>query len=94
MATREVIATSGIAGGRRPRPTLEEVAAYAQVSVVGSDHLDLATMTDPTLTTVRQPTVEMGRQMASLVLTLAERPHAPRARRLILPTELVTRQSA
>jgi DNA-binding LacI/PurR family transcriptional regulator len=46
------------------------------------------------LTTVRQPTVEMGRQMANLVLALAERPHAPRARGLILPTELVTRQSA
>lgn len=64
------------------------------VAVVGFDDLDLATMTEPALTTVRQPTVEMGRQMASLVLALAGRPHAPRARGLILPTELVTRQSA
>jgi len=64
------------------------------VAVVGFDDLDLATMTEPALTTVRQPTVEMGRQMASLVLSLAGRPHAPRARGLILPTELVTRQSA
>jgi DNA-binding LacI/PurR family transcriptional regulator len=64
------------------------------VAVVGFDDLDLATMTEPALTTVRQPTAEMGRQMASLVLALAERPHAPRARGLILPTELVTRQSA
>ena len=64
------------------------------VAVVGFDDLDLASMTDPALTTVRQPIVEMGRQMASLVLALAERPHAPRARGLILPTELITRQSA
>jgi DNA-binding LacI/PurR family transcriptional regulator len=64
------------------------------VAVVGFDDLDLATMTEPALTTVRQPTVEMGRQMASLVLALAERPPAPRARGLILPTELITRQSA
>ncbi len=64
------------------------------VAVVGFDDLDLATMTEPALTTVRQPTVEMGRQLASLVLALAEPPHAPRARGLILPTELVIRQSA
>jgi DNA-binding LacI/PurR family transcriptional regulator len=64
------------------------------VAVVGFDDLDLATMTEPALTTVRQPTVEMGRQMASLVLALTERPHAPHARGLILPTELVIRQSA
>jgi DNA-binding LacI/PurR family transcriptional regulator len=64
------------------------------VAVVGFDDLELATMTEPALTTVRQPTVEMGRQMANLVLALAERPHAPRARGLILPTELVIRQSA
>jgi DNA-binding LacI/PurR family transcriptional regulator len=64
------------------------------VAVVGFDDLDLATMADPALTTVRQPTVEMGRQMASMVMALAERPHAPRARGLILPTELIIRQSA
>jgi DNA-binding LacI/PurR family transcriptional regulator len=64
------------------------------VAIVGFDDLELATMTEPALTTVRQPTVEMGRQMASLVLALAERPHTPRARGLILPTELIIRQSA
>lgn len=65
------------------------------VAVVGFDDLDLATTTEPPLTTVRQPTAEMGRQMARLVLGLAAaQRHPPRARGLILPTELVARQSA
>jgi DNA-binding LacI/PurR family transcriptional regulator len=65
------------------------------VAVVGFDDLDLATMTDPALTTVRQPTAEMGRQMARLVLSLAAgQRNGPGARGLILPTELIVRQSA
>jgi DNA-binding LacI/PurR family transcriptional regulator len=65
------------------------------VAVVGFDDLELATLAEPALTTIRQPSVEMGRQMAAMVLGLADgRPRASRARGLILPTELVVRQSA
>lgn len=61
------------------------------VAVVGNDDLELAKHTEPPLTTVRQPTVEMGQEMARLLLALttgtADYP-------VLLPTELVVRASA
>jgi DNA-binding LacI/PurR family transcriptional regulator len=62
------------------------------VAVVGFDDITLAQYTDPPLTTVRQPIMEIGRQMASQLLRLvAGEDVEPR---MTLPTELVLRQSA
>ena len=62
------------------------------VAVVGFDDIDNARYTEPGLTTVRQPTIEMGREMVRLVLRLSqgEEVESP----VILPTELVVRGSA
>ncbi|GAA4233339.1 DNA-binding LacI/PurR family transcriptional regulator [Streptosporangium album] len=57
------------------------------VAVVGFDDIPAAAYAEPPLTTVRQPTVEMGRRLARMVLNPEER--AP----LVLPTELVVRES-
>jgi DNA-binding LacI/PurR family transcriptional regulator len=62
------------------------------VAVVGSDDLDLAQHTDPPLTTVRQPTVGMGQEMARLLLALLDGEPAPSP--VLLDTELVIRASA
>jgi DNA-binding LacI/PurR family transcriptional regulator len=62
------------------------------VAVVGNDDLDLARHTDPPLTTVRQPTVGMGQEMARLLLTLLD--GKPVESPVLLETELVIRQSA
>ncbi|WP_412539190.1 LacI family DNA-binding transcriptional regulator [Longispora sp. K20-0274] len=62
------------------------------VAVVGFDDIELARYTDPPLTTVRQPIVDIGREMARQVLRLAAGEPADPA--IVLPTELVVRQSA
>lgn len=62
------------------------------VAVVGFDDIELARYTDPPLTTVRQPIVDIGREMARQVLRLAA--GLPAEPAIVLPTELVVRQSA
>ncbi|MDH6142194.1 MULTISPECIES: LacI family DNA-binding transcriptional regulator [Kitasatospora] len=63
------------------------------VALVGFDDSIVARHTDPPLTSVRQPTEEMGRTMARLLLTEIAEPDRAR-RQLVLPTELVVRDSA
>ena len=62
------------------------------VAVIGFDDIETAAYTEPPLTTVRQPIVELGRQMTRLLLALAA--GEPVERAVVLPTELVVRQSA
>ena len=61
------------------------------VAVVGFDDVQLAQYTDPPLTTVHQPTFDIGRTLARQVLRLADGEQVEPA--LILPTGLVFRQS-
>ncbi|MEV6813815.1 substrate-binding domain-containing protein, partial [Micromonospora sp. NPDC051296] len=62
------------------------------VAVIGFDDIETAAYTDPPLTTVRQPILELGRQGTRLLLRLAA--GEPVEPALILPTELVIRESA
>jgi DNA-binding LacI/PurR family transcriptional regulator len=62
------------------------------VAVIGFDDIELARYTDPPLTTVRQPILEIGRRMARQVLRLAA--GEPIEPAVVLPTELVLRDSA
>ncbi|WP_433241909.1 LacI family DNA-binding transcriptional regulator [Streptosporangium sp. CA-135522] len=57
------------------------------VAVVGFDDIPAAAYAEPPLTTVRQPTVEMGRRLARMLLDTRERAS------VVLPTELVVRES-
>jgi DNA-binding LacI/PurR family transcriptional regulator len=62
------------------------------VAVVGFDDIDLAAYTDPPLTTIRQPIVEIGRRLArQLLRRVAGQEIEPV---VTLPTELVLRESA
>ena len=62
------------------------------VALAGFDDLDFTARMDPPLTTVRQSVSEQGAEAArTLFQLLADRDGAPR--RVILPTELVIRQS-
>ncbi len=63
------------------------------VSVVGFDDISLSDLYNPPLTTIRQPLLEMGKTAVRLLI---ERMAAPalEPRRIILPVELVPRQSA
>jgi DNA-binding LacI/PurR family transcriptional regulator len=62
------------------------------VAVIGFDDVEVARYTDPALTTVRQPIAELGRSLARQLLRLAA--GAPVEPALVLPTELVVRESA
>jgi DNA-binding LacI/PurR family transcriptional regulator len=63
------------------------------VAVVGIDDSGVARQTDPTLTTVRQPIEQMGREMARLLVAriAGEEPEQPFA---VLDTTIVIRESA
>lgn len=62
------------------------------IAVVGFDDVPVASALSPPLTTVRQPLVRMGQEMASVLIDAIEgRPVRPS---VLLPTELVVRQSA
>ena len=62
------------------------------VAVVGFDDVPLAALAQPPLTTIRQPIEAMGREMATMLLDqLDGRETSPR---VVLPTELVRRDSA
>jgi DNA-binding LacI/PurR family transcriptional regulator len=65
----------------------------ADVAVIGFDDFEISRYSDPPLTTVRQPIVDMGRTMARQMLGLVNnRPDVPQS--VVLPTELVVRGSA
>lgn len=60
------------------------------VAVVGFDDIEAARYTEPALTTVAQPTAELGRELVRQLLRLVDgRPAPP----VVLPTTLVVRAS-
>lgn len=61
------------------------------IAVVGFDDIPLAGYVTPPLTTVRQPAYELGYRAACAVLGALHEPVAPA--RVVLPTQLVIRQS-
>jgi DNA-binding LacI/PurR family transcriptional regulator len=63
------------------------------VALVGYDDSLIASSTEPSLSSVRQPTEDMGREMARLLLA-AVSANPGVARRVILDTQLVIRQSS
>ncbi len=63
------------------------------VAVVGFDDSPISRLTDPKLTSVRQPMEEIGRSLARLLLTQLQNP-GKRPASLIVPTELVARDSS
>ncbi len=62
------------------------------LSVVGFGDIPLAAMTDPSLTTIREPFQEMGYQAADRLLKMIQGRRV-RAKHLILPVQLVIRNS-
>jgi DNA-binding LacI/PurR family transcriptional regulator len=62
------------------------------VAVVGFDDVEMARYTEPPLTTVRQPISEIGRELVRGLLRLAVGEEIQPA--MILPTELIRRESA
>jgi DNA-binding LacI/PurR family transcriptional regulator len=62
------------------------------VALVGFDDVEQARYVEPPLTTVRQPIIGQGREMARQLLRLVAGEEIPHA--VVLPTELIVRASA
>jgi LacI family transcriptional regulator len=71
------------------------LSAPDDVALVGFDDLPLASVVDPALTTVRQPIGRLGEMAVEVLLSLLEAPAdgAGSVHRVVLPTELVVRES-
>ena len=72
------------------------------IAVVGYDDIELASMAEPSLTTIRQRTQKQGRLMARRLLQILEQPledelpdiNTPDGRGIVLDVDLVQRDSA
>lgn len=62
------------------------------LAVVGFDNIDIAAMTVPAITTVAQPTYQIGAQACQLLIDQLEY-HTSMPRQIILNTELILRNS-
>ena len=62
------------------------------VAVIGFDNIELSNMTYPPLSTVEQPSYQIGYQACELLVEKMENPNA-KSRQIILDTELIIRGS-
>jgi LacI family transcriptional regulator len=63
------------------------------IAIAGFDDIPFAARADPPLTTVRQPIQRMGTLAAETLIDLISYPQ-PQPRRIVLPTELLIRESS
>ncbi len=84
LATRYVLLAFGTLGIKVP----------TDLAFAGFDDFDMAELTSPSLTVVRQPAQEMGRVAANLLLDRISRGELPQTgNKIVLPVEIVLRRS-
>jgi LacI family transcriptional regulator len=84
LATRNVLAALLHLGVKMPN----------DLALVGFDDFELADLTSPPLTVVRQPAQEMGRVATNLLFDRIARGESPQTgNRIVLPVEIVLRRS-
>lgn len=84
----DVMAVGALAELRRQKRSVPD-----DVAVVGFDDSIIARHSNPPLTSVRQPVEEIGSMIAHFLLKEIDNPEEPR-QRVVLPTELVVRESS
>jgi DNA-binding LacI/PurR family transcriptional regulator len=70
-----------------------DLGVPGEVSVVGFDDPEWASLTDPPLTTLAQPTYEMGVRAAKLLLDRIEAGPGAESRKVLLEPRLIARES-
>jgi LacI family transcriptional regulator len=70
------------------------LAVPGNVAVAGFDDSPIATLASPGLTTVRQPTAELARQAAAILIEAANAARPPAAALMRLPCQIIERASA
>ncbi|MBX5489920.1 MAG: LacI family DNA-binding transcriptional regulator [Chloroflexi bacterium] len=90
FAANDLVAVGAMAVARAAGLRLPE-----ELSVVGYNDIPLAARLAPTLTTVRVPLAEMGQRASELLIRMLEpdRGHGDGASQVVLPVELVVRES-
>lgn len=63
------------------------------ISIVGYDNIELASLVKPALTTVEQPTYEIGKSAAELVVSRIRDSRKSAHHTVLLPTKLIVRNS-
>jgi LacI family transcriptional regulator len=87
FACNDLMALGGLCAAREAGVTVPE-----QLSIIGGDDLGVAAFATPRLTSVTQPTYEMGRRLTALIIARIGGDEQPR-RRELLQGALVVRQS-
>jgi LacI family transcriptional regulator len=64
-----------------------------KIAIIAFDDFDAATLVRPTITVVRQPVVALWRKAASVLLNRLRAPVPPKTSEIVLPTELIIRES-
>jgi DNA-binding LacI/PurR family transcriptional regulator len=87
FAVSDVFAVAAIHGIQKSGLRVPE-----DIAVIGFDNIDVSAMTNPPLTTIEQPGIQMGYQACELLI---EKIHNPKTakKRLVLDTELIVRES-
>ncbi len=70
-----------------------EIKVPEEVAVIGFDDLPIAAHAEPSLTTIRQPIQRTGSMAAETIIDILEHPDEVYARHIVLPVELVIRES-
>lgn len=65
----------------------------ADLSVIGNDDIPFSSIYIPRLTTIRYPTTEMADKAGNLLLKRIDEPNFKRTKKIIIPTELIIRES-
>ncbi|HEX4030706.1 MAG TPA: LacI family DNA-binding transcriptional regulator [Terracidiphilus sp.] len=64
-----------------------------KMALIAFDDFEAASLVRPTVSVVKQPTAELGKRAASLLLERLNKSGPPELSRVVLPTELVIRES-
>jgi len=65
-----------------------------ELSVIGFEDSDFARLLNPAITVVKRPLLQIGRQMAHLLLQeINEKERSEQPVKLVVPTELIKRES-
>ncbi len=94
MPTAAAVLGDAMAWGLIEAARSHGVAVPKDLAVVGFDDLPASHLMQPALTTVRQPAVEKGRRAAELFLELLHSDGAAVPKHIMLPVELVVRESS
>lgn len=86
------VASDGMAYGALRALRQSNISVPDEIALVGFDDLPTSATSDPPLTTIRQPIRRMGNLAVDMLLDIINEGIAP-PRRLVLPTELIIRQT-